>query len=324
MGRGKIAALAATFLIAATLTAWQTASYLLTPFYMASCSAKPPRPGDVLVACYGSPISGPLEFYYTGSIFLNIDRELVEGLKAADVVILGNSRTWRTFRAPSIDRYFKSKGLRYFVLATEGSGFRFSQLTLENVGARPKILLVNNEVFYVDVLEDTYREFVLSPDRFRPAFSAFYYSRWLQTAICGSSMEMLKKVYCEGKYGSWRSTIDGTSSGNPSDPAGNFPVHIQPETRGGHKGQYMANERAFLASPSAKGCTIQYVVPWNDASVGLARSMAADFGEAFVFPQVDGLFTSDNSHLLPESSERWAREFVKALDPAIDACLSRK
>jgi hypothetical protein len=315
----KAISLLLVFLLTAITTANETDSYLLTPFRISSCALDPPRPGDVLVWCWGKAE----RFYYSGSIFLNIDRDLIGGLKAADVVVLGNSRTNVSFRAPSIARYFKSKGLRYFILANDGSGFRFSQLMLENVGARPKILLVNNESFFVDVLEDTYRDFVQSPDRFYPAFASLYYTRKFHDMICRSSFEAIKRLYCDGKRGDWRSTIDGTAYGFEDGP-NRIPVVIPPETRMIYKASFMANAREFLASPAARSsCLIDYIVPSNGAAVELARSMAADLRAPFVFPRVDGLFSFDGSHLVPESSERWAAEFVKALDPAIDGCLAR-
>jgi hypothetical protein len=320
MTRWKIASLVAAFLISAGITAAETDSYLLSPIRIAECGTSPPRPGDVLIKCW-SKAQG---FYYSGAIFLNVDRELVEGLRAADVVVFGNSRTVRTFRAGAIDEYFKRKGLSYFVLAGDGSGFRFAQMLLEKTGTRPKILLVSNESFYVDVLEDTYREFVLSPDRFYPAFVAFYYSKRMQDWICRSSFGILRRFYCHGTEGEWRSTINGTEGVQPRDTPGYFPVRIPPESRMHFKPLFMANARAFLASPSAKGaCLIEYLIPSNAASVDLARSMAADLKAPFVFPQVDDLHSFDGSHLLPESSERWASEFVKELDPSIDRCLKR-
>src|SRR5882724_1496469 len=201
LAKWKIASLVIAFCASAVFTAIVCNSYLALFIRIAQCAAAPPRPELTLVDC--GDVS--TRFYYSGSLYLLVDKELVDGLRAADVVILGNSRTQRTFASEAIDRYFRQKGLRYFVLASEGSGFRFSQMILERAGVRPRILMINNESFMVDVLEDTNRDVVLYPDRFSVVLSAFYYSKKLQQWICASSMSRLRSFYCHGTNGGWRS-----------------------------------------------------------------------------------------------------------------------
>jgi hypothetical protein len=268
------------------------------------------------------------QFYYSGAMFLDVDQDLIRGLRAADVVILGNSRTVRTFASAAMNRYFRDKGIRYFVLASEGSGFRFSQLILERLGVRPKVLMVNNESFYIDILEDTNRDVVLNPDRFNSSLSSFYYSKKLQQWICASSFSILKDFYCHGSSsGGWRSAVNGTlylDLNNYPDPPGHVPVVVPPETRLHSFDFFMKVSGPFFKSPSVKdSCLIDYVIPSNMSSVDLARKMSSAIGAAFVYPAVDNLFSFDGSHLVIESSERWSAEFVKLVDPYVDKCLRK-
>ena len=88
--------------------------------------------------------------YHFGSIYLGIETEAVENARTADVLIFGNSRTYRSFSTDTIDAYFKEKNLTYMVLAVEGSSFRSAIYTIEALGLKPRIIMVNNEIFYSD------------------------------------------------------------------------------------------------------------------------------------------------------------------------------
>ena len=186
--------------------------------------------------------------------------------------------------------------------------------------------MINNESLMVDVLEDTNRDVVLYPDRFSVVLSAFYYSKKLQQWICASSMSALRSYYCHGTSSGWRSAVTGTlyiDLDNYPDPTGNVPVALPPpETRMEYYDFYMKRVRTFLASPSTQdACLINYLIPSNVASVDVARRMAAAMGATFVFPSPDGYYSSDGSHLRPESSERWSTEFTKLADRHVDECM---
>jgi hypothetical protein len=324
IGKWQIASLGIAFLLAGITTAILCDGYITKFVRVRECMVRPPGPNLTLVSC--GDVSS--QFYYSGSLYLDIDKELVESLRRADVVIVGNSRTQRTFASRAIEQYFTGKNLRYFVLASEGSGFRFTQLILEKIGARPPILLVNNESFYVDVLDDTNRDVVLYPEKFATALSAFYYSKKLQEWICASSLPLLKGFYCRGTAGGWRGVENGSiffPAGYYPDPPGRILVEVPSETRMNYFAFYVKNARNFLASPSVKdGCLINYVIPSNNSSVDLARQMAEEMGAAFVFPSPDNYYTADGSHLVPESSERWSTEFVRLADAYVDECIARR
>jgi len=88
--------------------------------------------------------------------------------------------------------------LRYFVLSSDGSGFRYIQLILERLGVKPKVFMINNELFYVDILEDYNKDIILYPDRFMVELSSFYYSVRLHQWLCNQPLPLLKDLYCSG------------------------------------------------------------------------------------------------------------------------------
>jgi hypothetical protein len=287
----RLLALAAIFLAAGLVAASISKSYITTPWRIRQCTAQAPRP---------------------------------------DVVIIGNSRTQESLSTKAVEDYFARKGLRYFIMASEGSGFRLTQLILERLDVKPRILLVANESFTIDILEDSNRQVVMDPDRFYTVLSAFYHSKQLQNRICASDFAMLRELYCRGRIGgAWRRIDNGALVLNPSKKIHNMVRVVDvPETRLHYFDLFMGNARIFLASPSVKGgCIIDYVVPSLNSSVDLARKMAAAIDAPLVFPplaSVGEIYSYDGgSHLTPESSERWSAAFVKDLDPEIDKCVRR-
>ena len=297
-------------------------SYLTIPWRIRECISHPPDPRVTMITC--GDVS--TQFYYNGSLYLGIEKPLVESLAAADVVIVGNSRTQQSLSNRAVEDYFARKGLRYFILASEGSGFRLTQLTLERLGIKPRVILMNNESFFIDIVEDANRDLVLDPDRFKAAASAFYLSKRLQQRVCASDFAGLRALYCEGKTdGYWRRIDNGALYSRPPLVKKLVALVPVPETRMNFFNRFMDNARQFLGSPSVKdACVIDYVVPSLNSSVDLARTMAREIHAPFVFPPVAGYESYDGgSHLTPESSERWAAEFLREADPEIDRCLAR-
>jgi hypothetical protein len=57
-------------------------------------------------------------------------------------------------------------------------------------------------------------------------------------------------------------------------------------------------------------------------STGIAAALAASLGTSAIFPAVDGLSTLDTVHLNLASAERWSGQFVRALGPILQKCIS--
>jgi hypothetical protein len=314
--------LTAIFLAAGAVSAAVSGSYLTIPWRIRACNLSPPAAGLTLADC----ASVSTKFYYSGSLYVGVEKPLIESLAKADVVIVGNSRTLRSFATKAVDEYFRRKGLRYFILGSEGSGFRFSMLMLERLNIHPKILLINNEIFFVDVLEDANKSIVLDPERFAPMMSVFYYTKQIVQPICAGGPASLKDFYCHGtERSNWRNPVTGAIYIDYNEEGlKRIPVKKIPETRLHYFDRFMKNARVFVGSPSVSGsCRINYIVPSLDSSVELARKMADAMDAPFVFPPIRDYDTFDGSHLWPESSERWSAEFVALADPLINRCLKR-
>lgn len=331
---------AAVMVVAGAVTFWFSNSTIAILTGIGKCEASGYAGDNYMVACAGVPVAN----YNTAAMFLGVEQRAIDYLSKADVVVLGNSRTHRSFSAPAFQRYFAGKGLTHYVLAAEGSGFRFSSTILARQQIRPKILLINLESFYADKLNEIQQQMVDQPQRNARQYGWFATAQWLQRRACSPAVtaiaadtagvaallperfwSWLAGTYCNGTLpASWRSARDGTVSWVPPARLVNKPIVYDRQSRLGIAGKVLRNARAFyreIASPGS--CSILYLVPSPLSSPALGEKVAAELEVAWVFPEVPGLQTYDRSHMDPQNSEVWATAFTAALDNAIDHCLTR-
>jgi hypothetical protein len=88
--------------------------------------------------------------------------------------------------------------------------------------------------------------------------------------------------------------------------------------------RYAPAATKFLAQlPVARECLILTIVPTVKTGLATARALASGLGEELIVPQLEGLVTSDASHLDQPSAERWSAAFFEAAGPRIRRCLDQ-
>ena len=317
----KIFVFLAAFLGAGLFTIVRFDTYFTDFWKIRKCAPDGYERDEYMTSCPGMNMSR----YSFGSIALDVQDEATDAIRNADVLVLGNSRTLRSFATTAIDDYFKAKGLEYFVMATEGTNYRGVELTFESLGPKPPILLVNNEIFYSNDIPEAFGDVVANPDRYKTRFSFTDTAQDIQRFACARDLPWLTDFYCSGTVPArWRSHRTGQLNWNlVAEEALQKEIvtkRASNETR--LVGRYLPNAREFFALPSTReSCPILYLVNSPAARVRLLEEMAAELRVQDVFVDVAGLQTYDNSHLDRPNSERWAEAFVDALDPALDNCL---
>ena len=318
----RILAFFAAFLGAGLFTTVHFDTYLMDFWKIRNCKAGGYGNDAFMFRCSGGV---DLTTYGSGSIVLGIEDEAVASLEAADVVIVGNSRTQRSFAVDAMDDYFREKGLTYFVMATEGNNYEGVLLTFSEMSIDPKVLLINNEIFAADGVPAAFADIVAQPDkyetRFRFARNAQRFQRW----VCLEEVPVLVDIYCSGRIGSvWRSHRTGQVLDMPqrrnTEAA---PIRmVTGRPLGSFLGIYSRRAEAFfdrLDLPDA--CPVLYIVNSPRGNPDLLHAIAEDFGHQAAFADVPGLEVYDGSHMDMENSERWAAAFLPELDRAIDNCL---
>ena len=313
----------AAFLGAGLFTTIRFDTYLMDFWKIRNCGADGYEDA-FMFRCHGNG-GVDLTTYGSGAIVLGIESEAVKSLEAADVVIVGNSRTQRSFAVDAVDDYFRDKGLSYFVMATEGNTYEGVLLTFSEIGIDPKVLLVNNEIFAADGVPAAFADIVARPDtyrtRFRFARNAQRFQRW----VCREGMAVLEDMYCRGRIDPiWRSRRTGQVLGIPRKRnSGAGPIEMRTgRPLGDFLAVYSRRAEAFFARLDLPGaCPVLYIVNSPRGNPDLLRAVADDSGHQAVFADVPGLEVYDGSHMDVENSERWAAAFLPELDRAIGNCL---
>jgi hypothetical protein len=92
-------------------------------------------------------------------LYFGLDEVATTHLRQAEVLLLGNSRLMFALRPGVLDPFFRSIGLRYYVL---GFGFReadrFPLAIIEKFDLRPRYVVVNADGFFTDSLSDAATE----------------------------------------------------------------------------------------------------------------------------------------------------------------------
>jgi len=72
-----------------------------------------------------------------------------------------------------------------------------------------------------------------------------------------------------------------------------------------------------------RDCVVLTVTPNSELDAdAYSTKMAAALGARVDLPEVDGLFTSDHSHLTWSSAQRWSAKFLEEIDPIIQSCVT--
>lgn len=298
-------------------------SYFKDFWEIADCNSDRYKINDYMYQC--KALTNPLTYYSVGSIIYGIEKEAKKNLLSTDILVIGNSRTRRSFSTDSIDAYLQSKHKKYFVLSSLSANYSVFLDVVNEFDFSPPIILVNNEIFYSNRPSKALNEFRMFPEKYKTRYHFFSMAQTLQKKICDSDMSLLSSIYCEGESESqWRSSITGRLGWSyiAPDEKQNI-IRIDADSRMGKYDYYMNNAKVFFANQKIKNsCVILYLVQSPGSSPDLMFKMADELKVPAVFVEVPGLKTYDNSHLDRPNSEVWSEAFVKKLDLALDNCIS--
>ena len=322
----KVLAFFLVFLVCGVGTIIKFDTYFTDFWKIRHCNPEGYERNEFMFRCIGG--DGEIikvDQYNSGSIFLGVQKDAIKYAEKADVVVFGNSRTKRSFSTDTIDSFFKEKGLSYVILASEGVGYKSALLTMENLNLNPKILMVNHEIFLAKEITPAFRELVDFPDKYKTRFTFFYNAQKFQRFICRSNFERLRNLYCNGTgRGRWRSVITSKENWNYIAPEEKQELILpNPDARLFAADLLVERSRELLEVRGyEETCPIWYIVNSPNAGPSSLKIAEKKLGIQTVFTNVDDLYTYDNSHLDRPNSEKWAREFIKVLEPTIDTCLS--
>ena len=260
----------------------------------------------------------------------------IDHARRSCVLFLGNSRVLFGLPNEVMSPFFNGVGLRYFNLAFgHGETNVFPMRIIQNFDLRPKIVVVNADRFFTGMPSE-FAELVMptygSQDshqvsrddgtfpRCRPLWEEFKANLEVKTRFFVQDRLQAAYPYLmpRGRRLSespllYRSSVHGSWS------ALNWPSRDLPIRRGNKRSDISASDiqfaRAFQAEMYRRNAfLVLMLVPANQASALRARQLADALNVPLIAPELDGLTTSDGSHLSPDSARRFASAFLKEFE----------
>ena len=260
----------------------------------------------------------------------------IDHTRRSDVLFLGNSRVLFGLPNDVMSPFFESVGLRYFNLAFgHGETDVFPMRIIQNFDLSPKIVVVNADRFFTGIPSE-FAELVMptygiqNPHQVSRYYDTFPQRRQLLEEF-KANLEVKTRFFVQDHLQAtypylvprgrrlsespllYRSSVHGSWS------ALNWPSRDLPIRNGNKRSDISASEiriaRAFQMEIYRRNAfLVLMLVPANQASEFRARQLADVLDVPLIAPELDGLTTSDGSHLSPDSARRFASAFLEEFE----------
>ncbi len=292
----------------------------LALFNTVGCDAFDHDPANYMAYCNTSSHG-----HYDHAAFLyDLEPGVRDAVAAANVLVLGSSHIEVALSTDEFVKFERSHpDVRAYLM---GFGYfeqnKFSAAVIRKLHPTPKVVVINADPFFVDSASAEAERLMTSPglERANALSKRFWHSISRAECVEGEHAFLARRI-C-GSTGTWYRT---RADGRWVIRAPRLRIDSMPGTaaiqRDSAADVYASHAIAFLKLlPVERRCVVITHVP-----DGIARSQAAAIakrlGSPFISPQLDGLGTSDGSHLDSESAERWSMAFLAALEPVLKGCL---
>jgi len=290
----------------------------------AGCNIRSIQAGEFLAYCENERYSD----YEHGAFHYNLEPGSVDAMRRADVLFLGNSRLQLGLDPVLLKESMSAAKLNYFVLGFGYSAqYRFALSLIMRYDLRPKVLVINADPFFDDVLSAPARA-LLEKDSIEE-YVRYSYRKLAQQAkvqVCAKGGFLHESRVCAGDRlvllrnrldGSWRmraQITDGEvipSAGLESDAEPLFSLYADNVLR------------LRAVSGVEPSCMILLNVPSYSTSLGIAKWLAQETGLIPILPIVTGLKSFDRSHLTSDSSSIWTTAILSAIGPHMTRCVPK-
>jgi hypothetical protein len=288
-------------------------AYSLRKYLIFSCPASGYGSDGYLGYC-GATSYGD---YDHGAIWFGLEPAAIDAATNAQVLFLGNSRMQFGFSSKATADWFSSLSESYYLLGfSHDENYTFEAPLVRKLRPRAKVYVINIDLFF-ERSESGPGRTVMRDESARTRYEQKRQWQRIHKAICTTY-----KAVCGQEAAFFRSR----SAGAWLVAGGRFtsePVSYDQDINQNVLASYTTLGKEFLPSLSAdRACTILTIVPTVKTGVGTAKAIAAALGLNLVAPRLAGLITFDQSHLDPESAQRWSAAFLEEAGPQIRKCLN--
>lgn len=270
---------------------------------------------DRYLAYCGSTNYGDYDY---GAFWFALEPSARDAAISANVLFLGNSRMQFALSTPATQNWFSALATRYYLLGfAYNANYKFEGPLIHKLSPTATVYVVNLDLFFEE--EQTPPAKVVMGDS--DAQLRYVRKRAWQTrhrpvceripAVCGHEPAFFRSRMT----GAWVVT---------GGPFTSRLVSYDQSVDSAIVASYTTNGRHFLDElPVDHPCQILTMVPTVNTPIGTARAIAQALDRDLIAPELDGLYTFDESHLDPESAQRWSSAFLSAAGPEIQKCLAR-
>jgi len=276
--------------------------------------------GDFLAYCRSELYAD----YEHGALLYGLEPSAIYNIRRAEVLFVGNSKLQAGFSSKAVRDYFNSINVRFFVLGFGyGDESTFTQALLKKWKIAPKVLVINADPFFSEKLSPPGLDAIEG----KPAFLWRLLLKSLFQRVNRAVCLVASDVCPESEPSIFRSTRDGQWNwiGPYTDEKSVLIDHpaqmtISPEELA--TAQKLGE--TFLDQIGLdRRCVVLTGTPNSVLdSTGIATALAASLRTNSIFPPVDGLSTLDTVHLNLASADRWSGQFVRAMGPILQKCIS--
>jgi hypothetical protein len=276
----------------------------------------PEHPGQFLAFCR----NGAYQDFEHGAFALGLRPDAVAAARRAPILFLGNSRVVLGFSTKATADAFAAAGLGYYLLGFGyGETDGFAATLLKDLALHPRAVIIDVDPFFDGKLGEP-AQFL----RDHPARAALDYRAKAAAAAlfaafcparatfwpCGGAVALLR----DDADGAWQMLGPGRETATVFAPGGGKPADPAP---------VIAEARRFLAGLDLPPeCVMLTTVPTPQRPLTpeTVQRIAAALGASWAEPRLDGLASFDNSHLTPDSAERWSAAFLAEAMPRLQHC----
>jgi hypothetical protein len=262
--------------------------------------------------------------YEHGALFYGLEPSVIDNLRRAEVLFVGSSKVQAGFSSKAVRDFFNSRNIPFFVLGFGyGDESTFSRALLKKWGISPKVLVINADPFFSEKLSPPGGDAIEGKPAFlwRLLIKSLFQRVHRGVCLVGSGVcsESEPAIFRSARDGQWNWIGPYTEEKSVLIAGPTQMTISQEELATAQKlGENFLDEIGL-----DRQCVVLTATPNSVLdSIGIATALAASLRTSSIFPSVAGLSTLDGVHLNLASAERWSGQFVRAMGPILQKCIS--
>jgi hypothetical protein len=256
--------------------------------------------------------------YDHGAFWYGLEPEAIARARAAQAVVLGNSRTQLAFSTDATRDWFNARGVTFYLLGfSHNVDVGFEGPLLQKLKPEAKLYIINVDRFFRRTPSPPARSVMTDTT----ALGRYRVKRRLQPIhrlVCQAIPAL-----CLDQHAFFRNPMDGTWQVAGRARRDKQVSYVSGFADPDSIDDYIATARAFIDMLHAtRGCIVLTQVPFVKTDTMTADTIAAALQLPLVAPRPTDLMTFDQSHLDGPSRLRWSSAFYQEAGPLLDRCLA--